>query len=1559
MHSETFKSHVTIGKGPRGWLQPSASVGGREASLPVFNRLLVSATFGAAEPVSPPLANGDCVGQTAADNLALGEVRILPGSLLSAPRAAARSKARYVFKNHCQHRDCTINPKFRFAGIVMETTLVVIKVEPSQGSGSKIDVFRQGESVRTVELPKAVLETSKGTFDEDLEWLVERHAIQDPFEVTRAEKVSHTLRNYAAELFQSLQLDDIPSSDSNPRHVLLEVREFQGAPRYFRAVHWEALEEVSSYSNRASNVSGLTVRRVIGSSSNGDSKLDNEDLKLDNGLKDVLQPRVLAVTARKPGIIDIPHRLITRPILETMKVLGKVEDFDVLRPPTFNQLKEQLKSKGAGYYHVVHLDVHGVIRDNKPRLCFIQSRIDKDSVKWEVDETLADEVGDLLDEYNVKIVVLNACESAKEGDDPNLNLARAFVQKKSIDTVVAMSYKLLETAAPLFMQAFYYQLFRHKSHTAFSARFGREQLMRERGRKTNFGTEVKVHDYFVPIIYEARSIFASTQVLDALQPSLTSIANSLQEYDRWLHKIEKGQPAMVGREVDLLLLEMDLYQYVAEVNKKKVLKSRGIRRIEGEAGVGKSALLADAIKWWRETGFIEDHIFFSHLDSVWEVLATSLNIEFAENVIDMKGVMELRRKMEQRAKTTKKPYLFIFDETASTQERDLLKYAPMLKGIFLSTESLVIIASRITKPWHRGLTNLVKELDPLTRDNSIKLGFEFLKANGAVNVEALSPAALGAVTNIIKLASGNPLALKILMRNFAAPKLVEAPQDYFTHLMRGHKIRIHDSWWENGDHDRSNSIEELKSVLEKDSSQMVHLLLPFWLKIPNFETPYSELRTYCWWYVEACWRGEEDQDQKSSTPPDQPEGNWWGTFPDAPDKASQRTMSLMFSESTNFPVGTSDLSDSTKRTEPGSSSNHSAVEDFPDDFNISESDSDSDEFDASDDEFNDNRSKLTFSTPRRSWLDNVIKKADPEEKYVGFLGKKLEVSKKRYEEYTSRWNSLEDTCKNLEKLGFLIKNEAKEKTKAKYLRLHPLVPLVLRHLSSPESRAVCRQIYPRFIAYKIKTWPLDKLHADEAWVQEAHVVAGAEFINLLVAAYFIIEPFPVRGKLNLDGTGKSRSPDEVAEYCRLAELIRITLAMQKGILGDQTRQTVVAWFWEEARWQFQSEIEALKRITPTGKKQTPKNWSNSLCELRESITGSGVFEDFARALLVTLEIVLFLATLTFRVTQFWWRLAIIAYGLRDITAETLLLSLCDLALSAFTAIRERIKMAMMTNSKAPIRSLLMESVSMLYICNLFNYYDGMDQRKMEFYVLEAKLLTKKRTRVPVLDIAISCAFNFITRMLAKFLQPSSKEDIVELLAMRQKFFNGLSRLGYDTTPYTKRRALPGLPPEVGGILDLRNSLSKPVEPILKALAASKAAMSRPGGGPDAMKLLQDALAAELHDSREDIGGGRGPRGGGAIPHNVVYLYRGLAEAAGHEGNWKQALEAWEEAIKWEGDGKLSKSRQRELSDAATLQHLREMAELEKAHINGAAINGDRLYEVDEESEDGSFTQLES
>jgi hypothetical protein len=114
------------------------------------------------------------------------------------------------------------------------------------------------------------------------------------------------------------------------------------------------------------------------------------------------------------GIID--PRLTTRTLFAALDPLQENVRLDFCHPPTLERMEKLLgAARTASPYAIVHFDGHGTFLPESQigALCF--EKPDGGSAKSETDLVRADRLGDLLAQYRIPLVVLEACRSATAG----------------------------------------------------------------------------------------------------------------------------------------------------------------------------------------------------------------------------------------------------------------------------------------------------------------------------------------------------------------------------------------------------------------------------------------------------------------------------------------------------------------------------------------------------------------------------------------------------------------------------------------------------------------------------------------------------------------------------------------------------------------------------------------------------------------------------------------------------------------------------------------------------------------------------------------------------------------------------------------------------------------------------------------------------------------------------------------------------------------------------------------------------------------------------------------
>ena len=216
---------------------------------------------------------------------------------------------------------------------------------------------------------------------------------------------------------------------------------------------------------------------------------------------------------------------------------------EIVRPGTYQALQGHLEKStreiGHGYFHMVHLDLHGLVKNHTPYLYFANE--DGNLV-----EKPALDVAELLAANGVSSAVINACESAtaSKGMDANLSQTSAL---KRISSILAMSYKISSSAATIFLSSFYRNLLNEILPFSEAAGRARETLREQREREGRCSLRCDIQDWFVPVMYMGNRDLQISPRSSQLSGSPVSWKRSrsildcwtplIFEMDRWLSMV--------------------------------------------------------------------------------------------------------------------------------------------------------------------------------------------------------------------------------------------------------------------------------------------------------------------------------------------------------------------------------------------------------------------------------------------------------------------------------------------------------------------------------------------------------------------------------------------------------------------------------------------------------------------------------------------------------------------------------------------------------------------------------------------------------------------------------------------------------------------------------------------------------------------------------------------------------------------------------------------------------------------------------------------------------------
>jgi len=471
----------------------------------------------------------------------------------------------------------------------MQHTLIIRHVgDTDNGACFRVERLadgKQGDTAAIVE-PATVASRPNSNLSRDLRWYLERF-LDYPFppDTEVAEQIQTALENWGAQAFQALFTGNAllwfyDAYRAGLTHLTLKIA--SDNPRIL-AWPWEALHDPQS----GTLAHFCRIERRL------DALYDPLPLP-DNLPRDSIN--ILLITAR-PKEADVGFRALSRPLLELIQREKLPATLDFLRPPTFANLREQLRAK-PGHYHIVHFDGHGGYGAVPSELGQHQFRqgahgllcFENDEGKEQLVD--AEQLSTLLREHRIPIMVLNACQSAmidEQAEDAFASVAGAL-QKAGINAVVAMAYSLYVSGAVVFIPAFYRRLF-EAGDVGEAVRAGRQAMREQTGRICARG-EFPLQDWLVPVVYQ--------QNPPELAFAGTGVAPERGDQSRLPPEIaEDDNPyGFIGRDTALLALERAWRR-----------KPAGIL-VHGLGGVGKTTLAKGFVRWLADTNGLGNGCFW-------------------------------------------------------------------------------------------------------------------------------------------------------------------------------------------------------------------------------------------------------------------------------------------------------------------------------------------------------------------------------------------------------------------------------------------------------------------------------------------------------------------------------------------------------------------------------------------------------------------------------------------------------------------------------------------------------------------------------------------------------------------------------------------------------------------------------------------------------------------------------------------------------------------------------------------------------------------------------------
>lgn len=347
--------------------------------------------------------------------------------------------------------------------------------------------------------------------------------------------------------------------------------------------------------------------------------------------------RILLAICRPAGEEDVPFRSVASRVISGLSKEGSSRfQLDLLRPPTFDQLGRVLRrAKAEGKpYHVFHFDGHGTYADLGGSAGF--GRMNRNTLAakrsspcgyllfenpcQEENRELVDgtQLGNLLRETEVPILVLNACRSAyaESSNEPASvqdseqmdahSRVRAFgslaqeVMHSGSSGVVAMRYVVYVVTAAQFMAELYDALVQGRTLEE-AVNLGRKHLHDQPQREIAF-RERELQDWSVPVVFEAGTL--------ALFP--------MQKEKPFEIRIRENDPIPSRGDLDPSLPpDSDIGFFGRDETLQAIDRAFDVHKVvllHAYAGSGKTATAVEFAKLYSLTGGVDGPVLFTSFE---------------------------------------------------------------------------------------------------------------------------------------------------------------------------------------------------------------------------------------------------------------------------------------------------------------------------------------------------------------------------------------------------------------------------------------------------------------------------------------------------------------------------------------------------------------------------------------------------------------------------------------------------------------------------------------------------------------------------------------------------------------------------------------------------------------------------------------------------------------------------------------------------------------------------------------------------------------------------------
>lgn len=536
--------------------------------------------------------------------------------------------------------------------------------------------------------------------------------------------------------------------------------------------------------------------------------------------------RILLAICRPAGEEDVPFRSVASRVISGLSKEGSSRfQLDLLRPPTFDQLGRVLRrAKAEGKpYHVFHFDGHGTYADLGGSAGF--GRMNRNTLAakrsspcgyllfenpcQEENRELVDgtQLGNLLRETEVPILVLNACRSAyaESSNEPASvqdseqmdahSRVRAFgslaqeVMHSGSSGVVAMRYVVYVVTAAQFMAELYDALVQGRTLEE-AVNLGRKHLHDQPQREIAF-RERELQDWSVPVVFEAGTL--------ALFP--------MQKEKPFEIRIRENDPIPSRGDLDPSLPpDSDIGFFGRDETLQAIDRAFDVHKVvllHAYAGSGKTATAVEFAKWYSLTGGVDGPVLFTSferhmplprvLDKIGQVFG---------KILEDQGIHWLTLDDDQRKDVALQvlkhfPLLWIWDNVEPVagfpigtesawsieEQKDLVNF---LREARDTQAKFLLTSRRDEREWLSDLPRRVP-VPPMPMFERLELARAIAdkQGHGMADVESWKP--------LLRYTDGNPLTITVLVGQVLREGLnTEEQIERFVNQLRSGEKEIED-----------------------------------------------------------------------------------------------------------------------------------------------------------------------------------------------------------------------------------------------------------------------------------------------------------------------------------------------------------------------------------------------------------------------------------------------------------------------------------------------------------------------------------------------------------------------------------------------------------------------------------------------------------------------------------------------------------------------------------------------------------------------------------------------